>query len=56
MTIDELQSLVNIYNNLLTIHTKGNDSFVLVDNLRELYKIIMKQDEKIKEENNGDTK
>ena len=47
MTFEELQILVNIYNNLLKINTKGEDSFIMVDNLRKLYDFIMIYDQKI---------
>ena len=47
MTFEELQILANIYNNLLKINTKGEDSFIMVDNLRKLYNFIMTQDQKI---------
>jgi hypothetical protein len=36
MTLEKLQVLINIYNNFLKITTKGEDSFIMVDNLRSL--------------------
>ena len=43
----DLQLLANIYNNLLTIHTKGQDSFIFVDNLRALENFIMSKQKEL---------
>ena len=57
MTLEKLQVLINIYNNFLKITTKGEDSFLMVDNLRSLQKFIMLENqelsEKMEEQNNG---
>lgn len=57
MTLEKLQVLINIYNNFLEITTKGEDSFIMVDNLRNLQKFIMQENkelsEKMEEQNNG---
>ena len=57
MTLEKLQVLINIYNNFLKITTKGEDSFIMVDNLRSLQKFIMQENkelsEKMEEQNNG---
>lgn len=57
MTLEKLQILINIYNNFLEITTKGEDSFIMVDNLRNLQKFIMQENkelsEKMEEQNNG---
>ena len=57
MTLEKLQILINIYNNFLEITTKGEDSFIMVDNLRSLQKFIMLENqelsEKMEEQNNG---
>jgi len=44
MTFEKLQVLVDIYNNLRMIHTNGDDSFIMVDNLRRLQNFIMQED------------
>jgi hypothetical protein len=40
MTNENLQQLAEIYNNLLRIHTCGEDSFLMTDCMRALYHII----------------
>lgn len=35
-----LQQLVGVYNNLLRIHTCGEDSFIFTDSMRALFNII----------------
>ena len=47
MTFEKLQVLVDIYNNLRMIHTNGDDSFIIVDNLRRLQNFIMQEDYEI---------
>lgn len=47
MNLEQLQILVNIYNNLREVSTKGDSSFILVDSLRELQKFIMQADREL---------
>lgn len=47
MTFEKLQILVDIYNNLRMIHTNGDDSFIMVDNLRRFQNFIMQEDQEI---------
>lgn len=35
-----IQQLVQIYNNLLQVHTCGEDSFLMTDCMRALYQVI----------------
>lgn len=48
-----LQQLADIYNNLLQVQTSGHSSFIMTDNLRNLYNIIKWLSEQKEEENNG---
>lgn len=40
MNNENLQSLAEIYNNLLRVHTNGEDSFIMADCMRALFNII----------------
>lgn len=42
MDKENLQQLANIYNNLLSVHTNGEDSFVMTDCMRALFQFIQK--------------
>lgn len=48
-----LQELAKIYNNLLQVQTSGQNSFIMTDNLRNLYHIIALLSEKKEENNSG---
>lgn len=47
-----IQNLVNIYNNFLTIHTCGEDSFIYTSCMKELRAIIEQMAQKQKENEN----
>ena len=40
MNNNTLQQLVAIYNNLLRVHTCGEDSFIFTDSMRALFTVI----------------
>ena len=46
MDNNTIQQLVNIYNNLLQVHTCGEDSFIMTDSMRALFNIIKNNAEK----------
>lgn len=48
-----LQELANIYNNLLQVQTSGQNSFIMTDNLRNLYRIIATLSSQKEEDING---
>lgn len=48
-----LQELANIYNNLLQVQTSGQNSFIMTDNLRNLYRIIATLSNQKEEDING---
>lgn len=52
MNTNEIQKLVNIYNALLSIHTCGEESFIMVDCLHSLRNIIQEQSNKPQTEEN----
>ena len=37
---EEMQVLADVYNSLLTVHTKGSDTFIMADCMRALEKTI----------------
>lgn len=37
---EEMQVLADVYNSLLTVHTKGSDTFVMADCMRTLERTI----------------
>ena len=43
-----LQQLADVYNNLLRVHTCGEDSFIMTDCMRTLFSIIKDSAEKEK--------
>lgn len=55
MNFQQLQELVNIYNNLLTIQTKGKDTWMMADCQRALFTLLSQLGETIKEDGNGKT-
>ena len=46
MDNNTIQQLVNIYNNLLQVHTCGEDSFIMTDSMRALFNVIKNNAEK----------
>lgn len=52
MNYEVLQQLVDIYNNLLKVHTCGVDSFIMTDCMRALLEIIRNETQQEKSENN----
>ena len=53
MNTEKLKVLVDIYNNLLLVSTKGEDSFILVDNLRALQNFILQLNKEMQQEQEG---
>ena len=53
MNTEKLKILVDIYNNLLLVSTKGEDSFILVDNLRALQNFILQLNKEMQQEQEG---
>ena len=49
MNMEKLQFLMNIYNELLLVSTNGNNSFIMVDNLRKLQKFIIQEEKELRE-------
>lgn len=41
ITIEQLQQLTRIYNTLLEVQTKGENTFIMADSLRAFEKCIM---------------
>lgn len=46
MNDNVMQQLADIYNNLLRVHTCGEDSFIMTDCMRSLFNIIKQMAEK----------
>lgn len=51
MNKEELQQLANIYNTLLSVHTCGEDTFIMTDCMRALSNYIMTKQKELQEEN-----
>lgn len=50
---EEMQILADVYNSLLTVHTKGSDTFIMADCMRTLertIRAISANDHQIKEQ------
>lgn len=50
MTYEKLETLSRIYNTLLLINTKGEDTMTMADCLRALYKLIDEEAKNVKKE------
>ena len=50
MNFEQLQELVRIYNELLTVQTKGKDSWIMADNVRALFNLLQELSKTAKEE------
>lgn len=49
MNKEELQQLANIYNILLSVHTCGEDTFIMTDCMRALSNFIMTKQKELQE-------
>lgn len=49
MTQKDLQFLAEIYNRMLEIHTKGQDTFVMADCMQSLHQFIMAKGKELQE-------
>ena len=47
MTQEQLVQLTGIYNTLLTVHTKGEDGFVMTDCMRALQQVLVDINESV---------
>ena len=47
MTQENINYLFSIYKNLLTISTKGEDSFAMTDSLRALYNFLVEKQKEL---------
>lgn len=47
MTQEQLVQLTRIYNTLLTVHTKGEDGFVMTDCMRALQQVLVDINESV---------
>lgn len=50
MTNQDLQLLINIYNSLLEVQTKGTSSFIMTDCLRALQQFVKEKEQLILQE------
>ena len=50
MNFQQLEELVRIYNDLLTVHTKGKDTWTMADCQRALFNLLSELGKTVKEE------